>query len=404
MTVFLDPAQVSERAKNIQPSPTLAIDAKAKKMRAEGQDVVGFGAGEPDFDTPEFIKQAAVEALKAGFTKYTPSSGTEDLRQAIADKFKQDNGLDYTFKQVVVSNGAKHSIANVAMAVLNPGDEVIIPAPYWVSYPEIVKLAGGVPVILPTREEDHFRVRPEDLAKAITPRTRLFILCSPSNPTGSVYTRAELEALATVLEKQSVLVLSDEIYEKLVYGGAKHVSIGSLSKAMLERTLTVNGMSKAYSMTGWRIGYCAGPQKIMDAINNLQSHGASNPVSISQKASLAALKGPQDEIEKMRQEFDRRRQAIVKLLNAIPGVQCQSPDGAFYAFPNISKLFGKSMAGRRINGSTDFATVLLEEAKVAVVPGADFGADAYIRLSYATSMANIEKGVGRIAEFASKLQ
>ncbi len=394
----------SDRARNIKPSPTLAIDAKAKKMKAEGQDVVGFGAGEPDFDTPAPIKEAAIQAIQAGFTKYTPSSGTEELRQAIAEKLKRDNGLDYPASQVVVSNGAKHSIANAALALLNPGDEVIIPAPYWVSYPEIVKMAGGVPVILPTFEEDGFRVKPERLKRVLGGRTRLLILCSPSNPTGSVYPRGELEALAEVLKPTDTLVLSDEIYEKLVYGGAAHVSFASVSQDAFGRTLTVNGMSKAYSMTGWRIGYCAGPEALMKACANLQSHATSNPASISQKAALAALKGGGQEVEAMRQEFDRRRQAIVRLLNAVPGVSCQEPQGAFYAFPNISGLYGKSLGETKIGGSTDFATALLEDSKVAVVPGADFGADDHIRLSYATGMETIEKGVARIAEFAAKLK
>jgi len=395
-------SQVSRLASQIQPSPTLAIDAKAKKMKAEGIDVVGFGAGEPDFDTPQFIKQAAIDAINKGFTKYTPAAGTEELRQAVAAYWKKWNGLDYDFKQVVVSCGAKHSITNVALATLNPGDEAIIPAPYWVSYPEIVKMAGAVPVILPTREEDDYLVDPAVLEKAITPRTKLFILCSPSNPTGSVYSQERLKAVAEVLAKHGILTLSDEIYDRLLYAGAKHTSLATLP-GMKDLVLTVNGTSKTFAMTGWRIGYAAGPQPIMSAIGNIQSHATSNPTSIAQKAALAALNGPSDEIEAMRAEFDKRRQVLVKGLNAIPGIRCPEPKGAFYVFPNIQGLLGRSLAGKKIEGSAGFAAALLEDSQVALVPGADFGADSCMRLSYATSLANIEKGLARIAAFAKKL-
>jgi aspartate aminotransferase len=394
--------QTSRLASQIQPSPTLAIDAKAKKMKAEGIDVVGFGAGEPDFDTPGFIKQAAIEAINKGFTKYTPAAGTEELRKAVAAYWKKWNGLDYDFKQVVISCGAKHSITNVALATLNPGDEVIIPSPYWVSYPEIVKIAGATPVILPTREEDGYLVDPAALEKAITPRTKLFILCSPSNPTGVVYPLERLKAMAQVLARHGLLTLSDEIYDRLLYAGAVHTSLATLP-GMKDLVLTVNGPSKTFAMTGWRIGYCAGPQPIMSAIANIQSHATSNPSSISQKATVAALNGPSTEIEAMRAEFDKRRQTLMKGLNAIPGVRCPEPKGAFYVFPNIQGLLGRSLAGKKISSSADFAAALLEDSQVALVPGADFGANACIRLSYATSMANIEKGLARIAAFAAKL-
>lgn len=393
--------KMSSKALSIQASPTLAITAKANQLKAEGKDVVGFGAGEPDMDTPDFIKAAAQEAIQKGFTKYTPSAGIMDLRKAIAEKLAKENGITVEPSQVVVSNGAKHSIANVCQAVLNEGDEVIIPAPYWVSYPEIVKIAGGKPVIIDTDEDDGFRIQPRRLEKAIGEKTKLVILCSPSNPTGSMYNEAQLRELAEVLSRKDVFVLSDEIYEKLVYG-VKHVSIGSLP-GMADKTITVNGMSKAYSMTGWRIGYAAGPKDVMKAIDNLQSHAASNPVSISQKAALAALKGDGSQVEAMRAEFEKRRNVMVKKLNEIPGIKCLTPDGAFYAFPNVSAHFGRSFNGVVIKNSTDFSTHLLEAQQVAVVPGADFGAPDYIRLSYATDLASIEKGLERLKAFCAQL-
>lgn len=396
--------KLSKSALSIQASPTLAITAKANQMKAEGKDVVGFGAGEPDMDTPDFIKAAGIEAIQKGFTKYTPSAGIMDLRKAIAEKLQKENGIQVEASQVVVSNGAKHAIANICQAVLNEGDEVIIPAPYWVSYPEIVKLAGGKPVILETDEENGFRVPPKLLEMAIGDKTKMVILCSPSNPTGAMYNEAQLRELAEVFEKKDIFVLSDEIYEKLIYGGAKHVSIASLSPEMLSRTITVNGMSKAYSMTGWRIGYAAGPKDVMKVIDNLQSHAASNPSSISQKAALAALKGDGSEVERMRAEFEKRRDVMVAKLNAIEGVTCVMPEGAFYAFPNVSKHFGKSLGGKLIKNSTDFSALFLESEQVAVVPGADFGAPDYIRLSYATDLATIEKGLERLKSFCARLE
>jgi aspartate aminotransferase len=396
--------KISKRAAGIQPSPTLAITAKAKKLKSEGKDVVGFGAGEPDFDTPEHIKDAAIASLKAGFTKYTPSAGTEDLRAAIAEKLKTENGIEVTPGQVVVSNGAKHSLQNIFYAILNDGDEVIIPAPYWVSYPEMVKLAGGIPIIVDTLEEDQFRLHAKVLERLCSPRARMLVLCSPSNPTGSMYHEADLRALLEVVVKKDLVVVADEIYEKLIYGAAKHVSFASLSPEALARTITVNGMSKAYSMTGWRLGYAAGPAEVMKAIDNLQSHAASNAVSFAQKGGTAAIKGSQEPVAAMRKEFQERRDMMVHALRAIPGVSCIEPEGAFYCFPNVSAYFDRQINGKVIKNSTDFAAVLLEEDLVAVVPGADFGAPDYIRLSYATDRGSIVKGLERITAFCAKLQ
>jgi aspartate aminotransferase len=396
--------RISKRAAGIQPSPTLAITAKAKKLKAEGKDVVGFGAGEPDFDTPANIKQAAIDALNKGFTKYTASAGTDDLRAAIAAKLKNDNGIEVAASQVVVSNGAKHSLQNAFYALLEEGDEVIIPSPYWVSYPEMVKLAGGVPVIAPTLEEDQFRLHAKALERMCNPRTRALVLCSPSNPTGAMYHEVDLRALLEVVVKKDLVVIADEIYEKLVYGSAKHVSFAALSAEAAARTITINGLSKAYSMTGWRLGYAAGPAEVMKAIDNLQSHAASNSVSFAQKGGTAAITGPQDAVEAMRSEFQQRRDLMVHSLRAIPGVSCIEPEGAFYCFPNVSAYFGMQINGKTIKDSTDFASVLLEEDLVAVVPGADFGAPDYIRLSYATDRGSIVKGLERITDFCARLK
>jgi aspartate aminotransferase len=385
---------ISYKAAALSPSLTLAIDAKAKQLKAEGQDVVGFGAGEPDFDTPQHIKDAAAAALAAGFTKYTPSSGIPELRQAIADKFKRDNGLTYKPSQVIVSCGGKHSCFNVIMATCQEGDEVVIPAPYWLSYPEMVKLAGARPVIVQTSDKTEFKLTPEQLRKAITPRTRLFILNSPSNPTGSLYTRDEIKALADICIEKSVLIMSDEIYEKLVYDGAEHVSVAGFSPAHYEHTIIVHGLAKAYSMTGWRLGYLAAPEPVAKAIDAIQSHSTSNPTSFAQKGGVAALTGPQDHLKTWLAEYARRRGFMHQRLNSMPGISCVNAKGAFYLFPNISRTGLKS---------TDFCARLLEEEKVAAVPGVAFGADEYIRLSYATSMANIEKGLDRLEKFAGRL-
>ena len=389
---------ISEKAKSISPSTTLAIDAKFKQMKAEGMDVVGFGAGEPDFDTPQYIKDAAIVAIREGKTKYTPAAGTVELRKAICKKLKEENGLDYTFDQIVVSNGAKHSLVNVFQAILNPGDEVIIPAPFWVSYPEMVKLADGVPVVLQTREEDEFKFTADEFRAAITPKTRAVVLNSPSNPTGMVYTADELAELAKVAVEHNIYVVSDEIYEHLIYEG-KHVSIASVSPEMKDLTIIINGVSKTYAMTGWRIGYTASHPAIAKVMANIQSHATSNPNTIAQAATVAALSGGQEEIAMMKQAFCERRNYMVERINSIDGVSCLKPHGAFYVLMNISKLKGRTMAGRVIHTSDDFAGVLLEEAKVAVVPCSGFGADDFVRWSYATSMETIKEGLARVERF-----
>jgi aspartate aminotransferase len=363
-------------------------------MKAEGQDVVGFGAGEPDFDTPQHIKDAAAKALADGFTKYTPASGIPELRQAIADKHKRENGLTYKPSQIIVSCGGKHSCYNVIMATCEPGDEVIIPAPYWLSYPEMVKLAGATPVILETTDKTEFKLTPERLRAAITPRSRLFILNSPNNPTGSVYTPDEIKALGDVCVEKGILIMSDEIYEHLLYDGAIHKSVASFSQAHCEHTIIVHGFAKGWSMTGWRLGWCAAPEPIAKAIDAIQSHSTSNATSFAQKGAVAALTGPQDHLPKWLAEFSRRRGYAWKKLNSIPGISCVNAKGAFYLFPNI--------AGTGLK-STEFCARLLEAEKVAAVPGIAFGADDYLRVSYATSMANIEKGLDRIDKFVRSL-
>ena len=385
---------ISQRAASLSPSLTLAIDSKAKAMKADGHDVVGFGAGEPDFDTPQHIKDAAARALAEGFTKYTASSGIPELRQAIADKFKRENGLSYKPSQIIVSCGGKHSCFNVIMATCQEGDEVIIPSPYWLSYPEMVKLAGAKPVILPTSDKTEFKITREQLLGAITPRTRLFILNSPSNPTGSLYTRDEIKTLGDICIEKGVLIMSDEIYEKLVYDGAEHTSVAAFSPAHYEQTIIVHGFAKAYSMTGWRLGYTAAPEPIAKAIDALQSHSTSNPTSFAQKGGVAALTGPQDHLVSWLAEYSKRRSYAWKSLNGIPGISCVNAKGAFYLFPNISQSGLKSSA---------FCAQLLEQEKVAAVPGVAFGVDDYIRISYATSMANIEKGLERLERFARRL-
>lgn len=387
--------KISNRAASLTPSLTLAIDSKAKLMKVEGQDVVGFGAGEPDFDTPQHIKDAAVKALAEGFTKYTPASGIPELRQAIADKFLRENGLTYKPSQIIVSCGGKHSCFNVVFATCEEGDEVVIPAPYWLSYPEMVKLAGAKPVILPTTDKTDFKVTPEQLRATITPRTRLFILNSPSNPTGSVYSPEQIKALGDVCVEKGVLIMSDEIYEHLLYDNAVHKSVASMSPAHFEHTIIVHGFAKAWSMTGWRLGWCAAPEPIARAINAIQSHSTSNPTSFAQKGGVAALTGPQDHLQKWLAEFSKRREYAWKRLNDIAGISCINAKGAFYLFPNISGTGLKS---------TEFCARLLEAEKVAAVPGVAFGADDYIRLSYATSMANIEKGLDRIEKFVNGLK
>jgi len=386
---------VADRSKALTPSLTLAVDAKAKAMKAAGEDVCGFGAGEPDFDTPQHIKDAAAAALTRGMTKYTPSSGTPELRQAIAAKLARKNNIQYKPAQVIVSCGGKHSCFNVVFATCNPGDEVIIPAPYWLSYPEMVKMAAAKPVILPTSDATEFKITPEQLRAAITPRTKLFILNSPSNPTGSVYTRAELEALARVCIEKGVLVLSDEIYEDLIYAGATHHSLASSGPEFYAHTVTVIGFSKAYSMTGWRLGYLAAPEPIAKAIDAIQSHSTSNPTSFAQKGAVEALNGSQAHLPTWLAEYAKRRTEAWQRLNAMPGVTCVNSKGAFYLFPNISGTGLKS---------DEFCRRLLETEKVAAVPGIAFGADDYIRISYATSLANIVKGLERMDRFVRSLK
>ena len=396
--------QISNRCRGISPSPTLVIDSKAKAMKKKGIDVVGFGAGEPDFDTPEYIRNAAKEALDEGMTRYTPSSGTLELRTAICKKLKRDNGLEYEPDQIVVSNGAKHALFNICQTILDPGDEVIIPEPFWVSYPELVQIAGGVPVMVHGHEENDFLVSAEDMKPYITPRTKAIIINSPNNPNGCVWPREMLEDIARLAVENQLFVISDEIYEKLVYDGEKHVSIASLGDDIKAQTFVVNGFSKAYAMTGWRLGYCAGPTNVMKAIGALQSHATSNPNSIAQYAGYVALSGGDDIIAAMVAEFDRRRKHIVSRINSIPGLSCRMPKGAFYVMMNISDLIGAALGDKVIRSSTDFAELLLEDAKVAVVPGLGFGSDMHVRLSYATSMENIDRGLDRIAQFVGSLR
>ena len=388
--------ELSNKFKSIAPSPTLAIDSKFKQMKADGLDVVGFGAGEPDFDTPQHIKDAAIKAINEGKTKYTPASGTVDIKKAICEKFKNDNGLSYDISNIVVSNGAKHSLINVFGAILNPGDEVIIPAPYWVSYPEMVKYNDDVPVIIYTTEENSFKFSAEDFKKAITPKTKAVVLNSPSNPTGMVYTREELEEIAKIAVENNIYVVSDEIYEYLIYDGEKHVSIASLGDEIKDLTIIVNGVSKTYAMTGWRIGYTASNAQIAKAMSNVQSHTTSNPNSIAQIATIAALTGPIDDFNKMKAAFDERRKYMVERINSIDGVSCLTPKGAFYVMMNITKLKGKTICGKLIETADDFAEVFLEKELVAVVPGNGFDAPDYVRWSYATSMENIKEGLDRL--------
>ena len=386
--------EISARAAQLTPSLTLSIDSKAKAMKAEGLDVCGFGAGEPDFDTPEHIKKAAVDALAAGFTKYTPSSGIPELRQAIAEKLATDNQLTYRASQVVVSNGAKHACYNAILATCQPGDEVLIPSPYWVSYPDMVRLAGAEPVIVPTMERMQWKMRAEDFENAMTPRTKMLILNSPGNPTGSVYTREELQAIVEVAAEEDIYILSDEIYEKLVYDDVKHVSIASISKEAMDLTITVNGFSKSYAMTGWRLGYLAAPEAVAKAVDSIQSHSTSHPASFVQRGGLVALKGDQQPLADMREEFDMRRHYMIDRISKIPNVTAVKPQGAFYVLVNISQL-GLT--------SQNFADRLLSKANVAVVPGAAFGDDRTVRLSYATSIDIIKKGLDRFQDFCRTL-
>ena len=382
--------KLAARVGKVPLSLTLAISAKARAMKADGKDVCSFSAGEPDFDTPEHIKVAAQKALDSGYTKYGPAAGEPKLREAIAHKLSQENGLNYKAENIIVTNGGKHSLFNLMLALIEPGDEVIIPAPYWLSYPEMVKLAGGEPIILTTDPETGYKVTPEQLRQSITDKTKLFVLNSPSNPTGMVYQPAEIKALAEVVVEKDILVVSDEIYEKIIYDDAQHLSIGAVNSEIFKNTITSNGFAKAYSMTGWRIGYLAASVELINAAVKIQGHSTSNVCTFAQYGAIAALEYSQDCVEQMRQAFVKRRHRIYDLVNTIPGISCNQPDGAFYMFVNISKISSSSL---------EFCNSLLEDHNVAVIPGVAFGADDHIRISYATDLATIEKGMARLERF-----
>ncbi len=398
------PRSISRMCKAIAPSLTLSIDAKAKDMKQQGLDVVGFGAGEPDFPTPSHICDAAREAIALGLTRYTPSEGTLALRKAACAKFQRDNGLSYTPGEIIISNGAKHSLFTIFQAILDDGDEVLIPTPCWVSYPEMVRMAGGVPVFVPTTEENDFVPSRDDLAEKITARTKAIIITSPSNPNGSVWSKEALENAAYLAKEHDFFIVSDEIYENLLYDGRKHVSIASLSEDAKARTFLVNGLSKSYAMTGWRIGYCAGPLDVIKAMGNFQSQATSNPNSIAQHAGVTALTADQKCVKEMAAEFERRRNYMVEHIGWIPGLSCKKPAGAFYVMMNMKALIGHKYKDRVINGSMDFAELLLTEEQVAVVPGVAFEAEGYLRLSYAVSLNDIKKGLDRIEHFVSLLE
>ena len=395
--------ELSKKAAAVKPSSTLAITAKAKELKAQGKDVVGFGAGEPDFNTPENICEAAIKAIKDGFTKYTPASGTNELKAAISKKFKEFNGLDYDTDQIVISNGGKHSLTNIFTALLNPGDEVIIPAPFWLSYPEIVKLAGGVPVIVTTTKEQNFKLTAEALAAAVTDKTKALVLNTPNNPTGMLYTEEELRAIAKVAVEKDFYVVADEMYEMLVYGEQKHISIASLGKDIYDRTITCSGLAKSYAMTGWRIGYTGSSKEIAKMMGSVQSHQTSNPNSIAQKAAVEALTGPQDSVEKMHAEFDKRRKYMYKRICDMDLLDTLEPMGAFYVFVDGSAVLGKSYKGTKIESVPQMADILINEYNTAIVPCADFGFPDCFRLSYAISIEQIEKGLDRIEKFIGEL-
>jgi aspartate aminotransferase len=395
--------KLSTKLKAVKPSPTITLNTKAKALAAQGVDVAGFVAGEPDFDTPDFIKEAAVAAIKAGFTKYTPTNGIPELRAAICEKLKRENNMQFTPEQVLVSTGAKHSIYNTFQALLNPGDEVIIFAPYWVSYPDMVLLAGGTPVIVNTREENGYAPDPAELKKALKPNTRAIVINSPSNPSGAVLSKQALASIAEVIKDHDCLIITDDIYEKLLYTSEPFVNIVNAFPDLLPRTVVINGMSKAFSMTGWRMGYAAGPKELIAAMQMIQDQSTSNASSITQKAALAALQGPKDATDKMVAEYRARRDIIVPALNAMPGIKCRMPEGAFYVFPNMNALIGKQYKGKPVTNSIQIAEILLDDFKVAGVPGAPFGAEGFMRFSFVTSRATIEKGLARIKEFAQSV-
>lgn len=396
--------RIATRMNSLSPSLTLAISAKAKAMKAAGESVVSFSVGEPDFNTPDNIIAAAKAALDAGHTKYTPSSGLLPLRKKICEKFQRDNGLSYEPSQIIVSNGAKHSIFNACYALIDEGDEVIIPAPYWLTYPEVVKVCGGTPVYIPCKKENKFKFSAEELKAAITPKTKMLIFNSPSNPTGAVYTEEEVRAIAAVCEEAEIFVLADEIYEKLCYNGVKPFSIAKVSEKMKELTVTINGVSKSYAMTGWRIGYLAAPMDVAKAIDSFQSHATSNACSIAQHATMEALDSPEEDMQAMVRVFDKRREKLLELIKEIPGVSSVEPDGAFYVMMVIDGLYGKSHNGKVISDSVQFADALLDSQKVATVPGVSFGADDCVRLSYALGDDDLVEGLRRIKAFVEGLQ
>ena len=387
---------ISDKSKQVTPSSTLALTAKINAMVADGLDVVKFGAGEPDFDTPDHIKSAAVEALNQGFTKYTPVAGITELREAIVDKFERDNGLSYEANQVIVSCGAKHTIYNILQAICNPGDEIIFAAPYWVSYIEMVKLADATPIVINTTPDQNFALTPDQIKSAVTEKTKAIIICSPSNPTGTTYSTESLQMIAELAVEHQFYLISDEIYEALLYDGAKHRSLASFGDAVKSLTFVVNGVSKAYSMTGWRIGYTAGPEDAIKAMSKIQSHSTSNPTSIAQKAALAAINGSQEPVVEMVKAFQKRRDLICQRLDDIDGVEYVRPQGAFYIFPDFSHHYGRTINGHSINSSQELATYFLDEAKVGAVPGDGFGADNHMRFSFATSEIEINRGLDRI--------
>ncbi|HEY8888815.1 MAG TPA: pyridoxal phosphate-dependent aminotransferase [Clostridium sp.] len=394
---------LSKKAKQISASLTLDITAKTKRMKADGIDVIGFGAGEPDFDTPKNIREAAIKAINNGRTRYTPTSGIIELKQAIIQKFKKENNLTYITSQIIVSAGAKQCLANVFQAILNPGDEVLIGVPYWVSYPELVKLADGKPVYIETKEINKFKLTIDSLNAAVTSNTKAIVLNSPNNPTGTVYSKEELMEIADFAKVKNLIIISDEIYEKLLYGTKTHISIASLSDDAYKRTIVINGLSKAYAMTGWRIGYAAGSTEIVALMSNIQSHTTSNPNSIAQYAAVEALNGEQFDTYKMIEQFKLRRDYMVERINSINGLSCIKPEGAFYVMMNISNILNKSIDGKIIKNSFDFSDFLLEKEKIAVIPGIAFGTDNFVRLSYATSMENIENGLNRIQRFVENI-
>lgn len=396
--------KIAARISLIKPSPTLTIQAKANALKAAGRDIIGFGAGEPDFDTPKNIKDAAVRAIEAGFTKYTPVGGIDELKDAVIAKLQRDNRLAYKRPEVVISCGAKHTLFNIAQVLFEEGDEVLIPSPYWVSYTDIVYLSGAKPVVIKTDVGDNFKLLPSQLEAAITPRTRAIIISYPSNPAGVMYSLKELEALAEVLVRKGIIVISDDIYEKILYDDQPFHTMASLSDELRSLAIVVNGVSKTYAMTGWRIGYCTGAEEIIAAITKYQSQNTSNPTSIAQKAAVEALNGPQESVAVMQREFQKRRDWIWQRLNAIPDVTCLKPQGAFYAFPDVSAYYGRSFGGKTIANSAEMATYLLDESNVALVPGGDFGHDGHIRISFATSMGQIEKGLERIQAALLKLR